>query len=157
MAALQPRFTREGYERLQNELDSLKARRGEIINDIKEAREQGDLRENHAYHQAKETQGMVEARIGELEARLADAVVLEEGDLLDEVILGIPVTVKNLTSGQTRQYCIVSAEELDQVDNGASQDSPVGSALLGKKAGEIAEVQGPNGIVKFEVLSIGAQ
>jgi transcription elongation factor GreA len=156
MAAIQPRFTRESYERLQNELDSLKARRGEIINDIKEAREQGDLRENHAYHQAKDTQGMVEARISELELRLADAVILQEGEGLDEVILGVPVTVKNLTSGQTRQYCIVTPEELDQVDNGASQDSPIGSVLLGKKKGEIAEVQGPNGIVKFEVLSIGA-
>lgn len=153
--ALQTRFTRAAYERLENELDTLKGRRAEIINDIKEAREQGDLRENHAYHQAKDTQGMVEARITELELRLADAQILEEGETLDEVVLGVPVKVRNLNSNTEREYCIVSPEELDSVDNGASQASPVGSALLGKKVGEIAEVQGPNGIVKFEVLAIG--
>ncbi|HEX8833044.1 MAG TPA: transcription elongation factor GreA [Abditibacteriaceae bacterium] len=156
MASIQPRFTREGYERLSSELESLKARRGELINDIKEAREQGDLRENHAYHQAKDAQGMVEARIAELEMRLAGAEVLQEGETVDEVILGIPVTVKMVGTDKTRTYNIVSPEELDEVDNGASQESPVGSALLGKKVGDIAEVQGPNGIIKFEVLSIGA-
>ncbi|HEX8551382.1 MAG TPA: transcription elongation factor GreA [Abditibacteriaceae bacterium] len=153
--SLQTRFTRDAYDRLQNELDSLKGRRAEVINDIKEAREQGDLRENHAYHQAKDTQGMIEARIAELELRLADAQILEEGDVLDEVVLGVPVKVKNLNSGAEREYCVVSPEEMESVDNGASQASPVGSALLGKKVGEVAEVQGPAGIVKFEILSIG--
>jgi transcription elongation factor GreA len=153
--ALQTRFTRAAYDRLQNELDALKGRRAEIVNDIKEAREQGDLRENHAYHQAKDTQGMVEARIAELELRLSEAQILEEGEVLDEVVLGVPVKVKNLNSGTEREYCIVSPEELESVENGASQASPVGSALLAKKVGEIAEVQGPNGIVKFEILSIG--
>ena len=153
--SLQTRFTRDAYDRLQNELDTLKGRRAEIINDIKEAREQGDLRENHAYHQAKDTQGMVEARISELELRLADAEVMKEGETLDEVVLGVPVQVRNLGSGVEREYCVVSPEELENVENGASQASPVGSALLAKKVGEIAEVQGPNGIVRFEILSIG--
>lgn len=153
--ALQTRFTRAAYERLENELDSLKGRRAEIIQDIKEAREQGDLRENHAYHQAKDTQGMVEARISELELRLSEAQILEEGETLDEVVLGVPIKVKNLNSGTEREYCIVSPEELESVENGASQASPVGSALLGKKIGEIAEVQGPNGAVRFEILAIG--
>jgi len=156
MATLQPRFTREGYERLVGELENLKARRGELVNDIKEAREQGDLRENHAYHQAKDTQGMVEARIGELEMRLAGAEILEAGETVDEVILGVPVSVKTVATGKTRTYTIVTPEELDEVEGAASQDSPIGSALLGKKAGEIVDVQGPNGIVQFEILSIGA-
>lgn len=156
MATLQPRFTREGYERLVGELENLKARRGELVNDIKEAREQGDLRENHAYHQAKDTQGMVEARIGELEMRLAGAEILEAGETVDEVILGVPVSVKTLGSGKERVYTIVTPEELDEVEHAASQDSPIGSALLGRKAGDIVDVQGPNGIVQFEILSIGA-
>lgn len=156
MASLQPRFTREGYERLKTELESLKARRSELISDIKEAREQGDLRENHAYHHAKDMQGMAEARINELESRLADAIVLEAGESCDEVMLGIPVTVRQTDTGQTRSYTIVSPEELDEVDNGASEESPIGSALLGKKPGDVVEVEGPRGIVTFEVISIGA-
>ena len=158
MAATEPRFTREGFTRLQNELDKLKAQRSEIINDIKEAREQGDLKENHAYHHAKDMQGMAEARISELEKRLEGATILEAGESVDEVIQGVPVRVRVLDSGKERTYTIVTPEELDDDDleGGASADSPVGQALLGKKIGEIAEVQGPNGIVKFEVLKIGA-
>ncbi len=158
MAATEPRFTREGFERLQNELDKLKAQRSEIINDIKEAREQGDLKENHAYHHAKDMQGMAEARIAALEQRLSGATILEAGQHVDEVIQGVPVRVRVLDSGKERTYTIVTPEELDDDDleGGASTDSPVGQALLGKKKGDIAEVQGPNGIVKFEVLHIGA-
>jgi transcription elongation factor GreA len=156
MASLQPRFTREGYERLKTELESLKARRSELISDIKEAREQGDLRENHAYHHAKDMQGMAEARINELERRLADAIVLEAGESCDEVMLGIPVTVRQTDSGQTRSYTIVSPEELDEVDNGASEASPIGSALLGKKAGDVVQVEGPRGVLQFEIVSVGA-
>ncbi len=157
MAATEPRFTRQGHERLQTELDTLKAQRAEIINDIKEAREQGDLKENHAYHHAKDMQGMAEARIAQLEARLSGATILEEGEIVDEVIQGVPVHVRALESGQERTYTIVTPEELDDDDleGGASTDSPVGQALLGKRQGEIAEVQGPNGVIKFEVLQIG--
>ena len=157
MATLQPRFTREGYDRLERELESLKARRGELIQDIKEAREQGDLRENHAYHAAKDAQGMVEARISELEKRLADPIIVEAGAHVDEVILGVPVTVRMESSGEERVYNIVSPEELYEVDNGASEESPVGSALLGKKVGDVAEVEGPNGIVRMQIISIAAQ
>ena len=96
MAPLQPRFTREGYERLKNELDSLKNQRGAVIQDIKEAREQGDLRENHAYHAAKDAQGMLEARISRLEDRLSDVLIIEEGEVCEEVIIGVPVTVRPL-------------------------------------------------------------
>lgn len=155
MASIQPRFTRETYERQQAQLEELKSRRVEIIKDIAEAREQGDLRENHAYHHAKDMQGMLEAQIGELERRLADPIIIEAGDSVEEVTLGIPVTVKVLPSGQERIYNIVSPEEQFEVDNGASEESPVGTALLGKKIGEVAEVEGPGGIVQMEVVRIG--
>lgn len=155
MASVEAHFTREAYDRLKQELESLKAQRAEIRNDIKEAREQGDLRENFAYHAAKEAQGILEARIVNLEARLADAVVVEEGEVMEQVVLGVPVTVRQEGSAETRFYTIVSSEEVYEVENGASEESPVGSALLGKRIGEIAEVQGPNGVLRFEIISIG--
>jgi transcription elongation factor GreA len=155
MASIQPRFTREGYERQKAQLEELKSRRVEIIKDIAEAREQGDLRENHAYHHAKDMQGMLEAQIAELERRLADPIIVEAGESVEEVTLGIPVTVKIVSSGEERIYNIVSPEEQFEVDNGASEESPVGSALLGKKVGEVAEVEGPGGIVQMEVVRIG--
>ena len=99
---------------------------------------------------------MAEARINELERRLADAIVLEAGESCDEVMLGIPVTVRQTDSGQTRSYTIVSPEELDEVDNGASEESPIGSALLGKKAGDVVQVEGPRGVLQFEIVSVGA-
>lgn len=154
MAAIQQRFTREGYDRLVAKLDELKARRVELVEDIREAREQGDLRENHAYHHAKDMQGMVEAQIADLETRLADPIILEAGEGMDEVTLGVPVHVKMQGIGE-RVYVIVSEEELDEVEHAASQESPVGSALLGKKAGDEVEIEGPNGIVKVKILRIG--
>lgn len=155
MASLEARFTREAYEKVKSELDGLKAQRNEVRNDIKEAREQGDLRENFAYHQAKEAQGILEARITQLEARLDNAVILEEGEALDEVVLGVPVKVRQEDTQQERFYNIVSSEDVYTVDNGASEESPVGSALLGKRPGDVVEVQGPNGVVRFEILAIG--
>jgi transcription elongation factor GreA len=157
MPSIQPRFTREGYDRLQHELESLKQQRSGVVDDIREAREQGDLKENFAYHDAKNAQGILEARIANLEARLEGAEIVEAGEGFDEVILGVPVIVRMEGSEDTRLYTIVSEEELDQVDNAASEESPIGTALLGKKVGDIAEVQGPNGIVNFEVVAIGEE
>ena len=159
MASIQPRLTREGYERLKGELEDLKTQRGEIRDDIREAREQGDLRENHAYHAAREAQGMLEARIRRLEERLSDAIIVEEGQICDEVVLGVPVTVRpeGAAEDDLRVYTIVHAEELENVENGASEESPIGSALLGKKVGDTVTVQGPRGVVRFEIVAIGAE
>ncbi|MBV9469686.1 MAG: transcription elongation factor GreA [Abitibacteriaceae bacterium] len=158
MAKTEAHFTREGYERLKQELEDLKTQRIEIRQEIKEAREQGDLRENFAYHAARETQGIIEARINSLESRLEDAVILEKGATLDSVVLGVPVTVRPVGdgAGDERVYTIVATEELEHVEDAASEESPIGQALLGKKVGDIAEVQGPRGIVRFEIVSIGA-
>ncbi len=155
MAGLQQRVTQASYDRLHKELEDLRGQRSGVVDDIREAREQGDLRENFAYHEAKDRQGILEARIASLEMRLADAVVVADSEANHEVVMGVPVQVKNKDSGAARTYMIVSAEELEEYDDAASVDSPVGSALLGKKVGDVAEVQGPNGIVKFEILKIG--
>lgn len=154
MAGIQAQFTREGYERLKAELEDLKAQRVTIREEIKEARELGDLKENAGYHAARETQGMIEARINSLEERLEDAIVVDN-PTFDEVMLGVPVQVKNLGSGATRFYTIVASEELEFTEGAASEESPIGQALLGKKLGDVAEVQGPNGPVQFEILQIG--
>ena len=154
MAAIQAQFTREGYDRLQAELEDLKSQRVTIRQEIKEARELGDLKENAGYHAAREQQGMLEARISNLEERLEDALIVDKPSF-DEVMLGVPVEVKNLENGKTRFYTIVASEELEFTEGAASEESPIGQALLEKKVGEIAEVEGPNGIVKFEILQIG--
>ena len=154
MAAIQAQFTREGYDRLQAELEDLKAQRVTVRQEIKEARELGDLKENAGYHAAREQQGMLEARISNLEERLEDAIIVDNPSF-DEVMLGVPVEVKNLDNGKTRFYTIVASEELEFTEGAASEESPIGQALLEKKVGEIAEVEGPNGIVKFEILQIG--
>lgn len=155
MAGLQQRITRSSYERLNKELEELRGQRSGIVQDIKEAREQGDLRENFAYHAAKDAQGLLEARISSLEARLENSVVVADDEVTEEVVMGIPVQVKNKTSNTERTYIIVSSEELEEYDDAASVDSPVGEALMGKKVGDTVGVQGPNGIVEFEILAIG--
>ena len=154
MSAIQAQFTREGYVRLQAELEDLKVQRIVIRQEVKEARELGDLKENAGYHAARDTQGMIEARIANLEDRLEDAIIVDNQSF-DEVMLGVPVEVKNLDNGKTRFYTIVASEELEFTEGAASEESPIGQALLEKKVGDVAEVEGPNGIVKFEILKIG--
>lgn len=154
MAAIQAQFTREGFTRLQAELEDLKVQRVIIRQEIKEARELGDLKENAGYHAARETQGMLEARISSLEERLEDAIIVDNPSF-DEVMLGVPVEVKNLENGKIRFYTIVASEELEFTEGAASEESPIGQAFMEKKVGDIAEVEGPNGIVKFEILQIG--
>jgi transcription elongation factor GreA len=155
MAGIEQRFSRSSYERLTQELENLKGQRAKVVEDIKEAREQGDLRENFAYHDAKNAQGILEARIAGVEARLANAVIVEGDEAGSEVMMGVPVKINFLEQKRMRTYTIVTEEELDEVDGGASADSPIGVALLGKKVGDVVEIEGPNGLTKVEVLSVG--
>ena len=148
------RISRSSYERLKEELENLKSQRVGIVDDIREAREQGDLKENFAYHDAKDRQGLLEARIATLELRLAESEVVDGDAAGTEVMLGVTVVVRNKETGQERQYTLVTEEERYQVDNGASAESPVGLALMGQKEGDTVEVQGPNGAVYFEILKV---
>lgn len=152
MAGIQAQFTRAGYDRLKAQLEDLKAQRIAVREEVKEARELGDLRENAGYHAARQTQGIIESQIGNLEKRLEDAIVVDN-PTFDEVMLGVPVTVKNLATGATRVYTIVASEEMDFMqENAASEESPIGQALLGKKPGEVVEV---NANVSLEIVQIG--
>lgn len=155
--AAQARFTREAFERLSADLDALKQKRNEVRLDVKETREQGDLRENFPYHAAREQQGILEARIASLEARLGGAEIIEPGEVMDEVVLGVPVTVQNENGTPEKSYTIVSPEEMedDTLVGVASSESPIGVALLGHKVGETVEVQGPRGTVRFKILRVG--
>jgi transcription elongation factor GreA len=152
MAGLQAQFTRDGYERLKAELEELKQERIALRLEVKEARELGDLRENAGYHAARQALGILEGRIESLELRLEDAVIVEEGSSFDEVVLGVPVRVKNLGNGNERVYTIVGSEEMEFTENAASEESPIGQAILGKKVGEVVNV---NGAVDLEILKIG--
>jgi transcription elongation factor GreA len=148
-------LTRAGYERLKEELAAMKQKRVTTIDEVKTAREYGDLKENGEYHAAREAYGWLEARIRDLEAKLDGAVVLEGEAGADEVSLGVPVVVRNDESGEVFHYTIVDAAEMDYVDNGISMESPLGECLLGYRVGEVADVETPRGYVPYTILSVG--
>jgi transcription elongation factor GreA len=150
-------MTKEGYEALERELKYLSTvRRKEVANAIAEAREKGDLSENAEYHAAKEEQGHLEAKIAELETRLANARIMDESKV-DTSKVGIlsKVEVLNKKMNKKMTFIVVSEAEANLKENKISSNSPIGAALLGKKVGEIAKAQTPGGIMEFEILSIG--
>lgn len=149
-------LTKEGFEKLKAELHDLKTRgRAEAAQAIAEAREKGDLSENAEYDAAKEAQGLLEKKIAELDDAFSRARVLDESQLdTSKVVLMSKVEVKNLKVNKVFSYQIVSAPEADLKQNKISVDSPIGKGLLGKKVGELAQIQVPAGMVEFEIISI---
>lgn len=149
-------LTKEGLEKIENELDELKTvRRKEVAERIKQALAFGDISENSEYDEAKNEQAWVEERIGKLENTLRNAVVITDEDIsLETVSVGTKVTLKDLEFDEEVEYTIVGSAEADPYEGKISNESPVGSALIGSKAGETVEVQVPDGVMKYEVLSI---
>ena len=148
--------TSAGLEALQQELEELKVvRRKEVAEKIKEARSFGDLSENSEYDEAKNEQGLVESRIAELESIMKIVRVVDENDMPgDQVGIGSHVTVL-FDDGEKDEYTIVSSSEADPMSGKISDESPVGMALNGQRAGSIAEVVLPNGkTIKLTVLSV---
>ncbi len=150
-------FTKEGLEKLKQELNDLKGRgRSEMAKAIQEARDKGDLSENAEYDAAKDAQGLLELKISKLEQILGNARVLDESQIdLSKVQPLTTVKIKNLANGAVMAYTLVSEKEADLKSGRISVSSPIGSGLLGKKVGEIAEITIPSGIVKFEIVEIG--
>ena len=148
-------MTKEGYEKLKNELNHLKdVGRKEAAQAIAEAREKGDLSENAEYDAAKDAQGMLEAKINELEKIMASAQIIDESDVdTSQVSVLTKVTIKN-PAGKEMTYKLVSESEANVKEKKISVDSPIGKGLLGKKVGEMAEVETPRGTLKFEVVDI---
>ncbi|MEZ4932698.1 MAG: transcription elongation factor GreA [Saprospiraceae bacterium] len=149
-------LTKEGHDKLQAELDDLKTRgRREAAIDIAEAREKGDLSENAEYHAAKEAQGLLEAKINELEKALANARILDAADMdTSEVRLLTSVKILNRKIKKEMVYTIVSESEADLKAKKISASSPIGAGLLGCKVGEVAKIQTPAGLMEFDILDI---
>ncbi len=149
-------MTKEGLEKLTEEVKYLKnVKRKEIAKAIAEAREKGDLSENAEYHAAKEEQGHLEAKISEMETKLANARLVDESKL-DASKVGIMSTVEvlNVKMNKKMTFTLVSEAEANLKENKLSVSSPIGKALLGKAEGEKATAQTPGGEMVFEILKI---
>tara|TARA_Y100000816_G_scaffold141195_1_gene100057 strand:+ start:1327 stop:1800 length:474 start_codon:yes stop_codon:yes gene_type:complete len=149
-------YTVEGLKKLKDELNQLKdIERPRASNAIAEARDKGDLSENAEYDAAKEAQGMLEMKISKLEEIVANARIIDESQLdVSKVLVLSKVQIKNLNNNMTMDYTLVAESEADLKSGKISVNSPIGKGLLGKKVGDIAEINVPNGILKFEIVSI---
>ncbi len=149
-------YTEEGLKKLRAELDQLRdVERPKASQAIAEARDKGDLSENAEYDAAKEAQGMLEMRIAKLEEVVANARVVDESQLdTSKVLIHSKVKLKNLANKQEVTYTLVAQSEADLKPGKISVDSPIGKGLLGKKAGETAEISVPNGTIIFEIIEV---
>ncbi|NCT16695.1 MAG: transcription elongation factor GreA [Flavobacteriaceae bacterium CG_4_8_14_3_um_filter_34_10] len=149
-------YTADGLKKLRDELDYLRdVERPKASQAIAEARDKGDLSENAEYDAAKEAQGMLEMRISKMEEVLSNARLIDESQLdFSKVLVHSVVKLKNPTNGMEMTYKLVAQSEADLKAGRISVDSPIGKGLLGKKVGDTAEIQVPNGTVKFEILEI---
>lgn len=149
-------YTREGLDKLKEELQHLKTvGRANISRAIAEARDKGDLSENAEYDAAKEAQGLHEAKIAQMQEVVANARLLDESKLDTSKVLALSkVKIKNVKNGATMAYQLVSETEADLKAGKISVSSPIAKGLLGKKVGEIIEIQVPAGKMEFEILEI---
>ena len=149
-------FTPEGLQKLKDELDDLILReRPRIVQAIQEARDKGDLSENAEYDAAKEAQGLLEAKIAELQDLIFNARILDESKMDNsKVLLYSTVKIKSVKSGMVMTYAIVPEKEANFKEGKLSINSPIGQGLLGKQVGDVAEIQVPAGKVNFEIIEI---
>ena len=149
-------MTYEGVKKLEDELNFLKTtKRKEVTAKIKVALSFGDLSENSEYDEAKNDQAFLEGRIIQLENMLKNASIVDETEIPKDIInVGSLVKVKDYEFDEEIEFLIVGSAESDPMENKISNESPVGSALMGKKVGEIVEVQVPDGVNKYEILTI---
>lgn len=145
----------QGYQKLEAELARLKAERPKIIQAIKEAREEGDLRENAGYDAAREQQGMAEARIKYIESRMGLYQIIDLDTLEgDRAIFGATVTVEDIETGEEKKFTILGPDEAEPARGSISFLSPVGQALLGKEVGDEVTINIPKGSVTYEITDI---
>ena len=149
-------YTAEGLQKLKDELDQLRdVERPKASQAIAEARDKGDLSENAEYDAAKEAQGMLEMRISQMEELMSNARIIDESQLdTSKVLVHSRVKIKNQTNAMEMTYKLVAQNEADIKTGKISVDSPIGKGLLGLKVGEVAEIQVPNGIMKFDIIEI---
>ncbi|MHB1398421.1 MAG: transcription elongation factor GreA [Trichloromonadaceae bacterium] len=149
-------MTREGYQRLQEELKRrVRVDRPKVVQDIAEARAHGDLSENAEYEAAKDRQAFIEGRIKELNDKIARAQVINPADLdTDKVVFGAKVTLFDVDSGVEVSYQIVGEDEADIKDGKISVTSPVGKALIGHRLDDEVRIKVPSGLRIYEVIDI---
>ena len=151
-------LTREGYEKLRQEIEYLSTeKRRDVADRIRVAREFGDIAENAEYDDAKNEQMLLEHRIATLEERLKAARVIQAGAVSSDVVsIGSRVKLKDIDANETVEYHIVGSAEANPAEHKLSNESPVGKAIIGRTKGEVVEVAAPRGSLKFEILNIDA-
>ncbi len=149
-------LTLKGFEKLRAELERYKTtERRRIAKAIEEARQQGDISENAEYDAAKDAQAHNEAKIADLEAKLAQVRIIENENIsADKIFIGAIVTLKDLDNDEQIKYMLVSAEESNYEENKISITSPIGKALLGHTKGEVLDIKVPAGTLKYKILKI---
>ncbi len=151
-------LTKEGLVKLEEELDELKTvHRREVNERIRQAKEFGDISENAEYEDAKQEQAFVEGRILKVEALIRNASIIDPSEYAqDEVHLGAVVKLKDTKGGSLHEFTIVGSTEADPVNGRLSNESPLGSALIGKKKGESVDVKTPRGVTTYKIDGINA-
>ena len=149
-------MTRAGYDKLKDELNHMENEQmPQIEKRIATARAEGDLSENAEYHGARESQGMLQAKINMLKDKLSRAEIVDMATLpKDQVVFGVTVKVKDLDFGDTEEFTLVGAGEEDYDEGRILVTSPLGKGLLGKKVGETAEIEVPAGTNRFEIMEL---
>ena len=149
-------LTREGEKRLQEELKNLKLERPKITKAIAEAREHGDLKENAEYHAAREQQGIVEAKIKNIEYKLANSEIIDNKFNKDgnQIIFGSIVELLNIEDNSKIKYQLVGEDEADLTKNKISFNSPIAQGLINKKIGDVITISVPKGELSFKVINI---
>ncbi len=149
-------YTAEGLQKLMDELNHLRTvERPSISEQIGEARDKGDLSENAEYDAAKEAQGILEMKISKMEAIVANARLIDETHMDNsKVFILSKVKIRNMSNAMEIEYTLVAENEADIKVRKISIDSPIGKGLLGKKVGEIVDIQTPGGLLQFEIIDI---
>ena len=149
-------YTPEGFQKLKEELEHLESfERPRVTQEIADARDKGDLSENAEYHAAKEEQSHLEFKIAKLKNVFSNARIIDESQLdTSKVLVLSKVKIKNVANKMEFSYTLVADSESDIKQGKLSVNSPIGKGLLGKEVGEIAEIEVPNGIMKFEIVEI---
>lgn len=150
-------MSQEGYDKLRAEIKRLEEiERPDVIRQIQEAREKGDLSENAEYDAAKEAQGKLETKIAQLKAELADAKILDLTKMQTDVVQILSkVKMKNVKTGMVMTYTLVSEGEANLKEGKISVGTPIAQGLLGKRVGDVAQIRIPQGNIELEVMSIG--
>ncbi|MCR5834484.1 MAG: transcription elongation factor GreA [Selenomonadaceae bacterium] len=158
MAEKKIMLTQEGYDKLVEKLDYMKSvRRIEVSERLKAAIALGDISENSEYDDAKNEQGRLEGEISELENKLRNSEIIKvnaDGSDNKKITFGRTITVRDVEYDMTEKYMLVGSTEADPDQNKISDESPLGSAIIGKTAGEIVNVHAPVGVIQYEILNV---